>query len=265
MKRVTSLLIGIFLLIACALPVFAATPKVVDNADLLTDGETAALEAMAQAIADEYQMDIVILTVNSTDGRSIEAYADDYYDSHDYGIGPYYSGVLMMLAMDTREWAISTCGDTIYALTDYGLDALFDAMADDLSEGEYYRAFETYLEELPRYFDAYRNGQPIDGYREEHREPGAGDYLRIVLVSVLIGAAVGGIAILIMRGQMNTAKAQTGATSYLRDGSFLLTRHLDLYLYSRVNRSARQQSSGGGSSTHRSSSGRSHGGSHGRF
>ena len=286
MKRLTSLLIVLLMLAVSAVPVLAVSPKIIDNADLLTDSETAALEAKAQALVDQYQMDIVILTVSSTNGRFIESYADDYYDNNGYGIGPDFSGVLMMLAMDTREWAISTCGDAIYALTDYGIEALFRAMADDLSTDEYYSAFSTYLEELPRYFEAFQNGEPIDGYHGGYDgpgtyipgtqddiiyydpEPNAGDYIRIILVSLLIGASVGGIAILVMRGQMNTAKAQSSAASYLREGSFRLTRHLDLFLYSRVNRTRRQQSSsggGGGSSVHRSSGGRSHGGGHGRF
>ena len=260
-------------------------PKVVDNGNLLTTEEENQLEQRARSLTETLEIDIIIVTVNSLDGKDVQAYADDYYDNNGYGIGPDYSGVLMMLAMDTREWAISTCGDAIYALTDYGLEALFRSMANDLSEGEYYSAFDTYLNELPRYFEAFENGDPIDGYHGGYDGPGsyepgtqddiiyydpepdAGDYLRIIFTSLFSGSAVGGIAILVMRGQMNTAKAQSGASSYLRDGSFRLTRHLDLFLYSRVNRTRRQQSSGGGggSSVHRSSGGRSHGGGHGRF
>lgn len=285
MKRIFTILLSFLLLTALAIPVLAASPKIVDNADLLTDSEEAVLESAAQALTERYDQDVIILTVDSIGGRYIESYADDYYDNNGFGIGPKYSGVLLLLVMDTREWAISTCGDSIYALTDYGIQSLFYSISGYLSEDDYYRAFSVYLDELEAYFQAFENGDPIDGYyggydgpgsyvpgsRDEviyyDREPNAADYIRIVFVSLLIGAAVGGIAILVMRGQMNTAKAQTGATSYLRDGSFRLTRHLDLFLYSRVNRTRRQQSSGGGggSGIHRSSGGRSHGGGHGRF
>lgn len=286
MKRVLAFLLAFLLLVTMAFPVLAVTPKIVDDADLLSDSEEALLEAKARDLADRYDMDVVILTIDSLNGRYVESYADDYYDSNGYGIGPDGSGVLLMLAMDTREWAISTCGDGIYALTDYGIQSLFSSIADDLSNNDYYSAFDTYLEELPRYFQAFQDGEPIDGYhggyngpgtyepgsRDEiiyyDREPGLGDYLRVIFVSVLIGAAVGGIAILVMRGQMNTAKAQSGAASYLRDGSYNLTRRADMFLYSRVNRTRRAESShsaGGGSGVHRSSGGRSHGGGHGRF
>lgn len=254
MRRITMLLLAMLMLAALTIPVFATTPKIVDNADLLTDSEEADLEAKAQALADRYEMDVVILTVAGTNGQYIEAYADDYYDNNGYGIGPDYSGVLLMLAMDTREWAISTCGEAIQALPDWTIESLFEVMADNLSSGNYGKAFAVYLQELEDLIGHYRDSQVVD----------AGDYVRIILVSLFIGAAVGGIAILVMRGQMNTAKAQNGAASYLMDGSFRMNRHLDLFLYSRVNKTRRQQNNGG-SSVHRSSSGRSHGGGHGRF
>lgn len=252
MKRLTMVLIILLLVVAMAVPALAVSPKIIDNADLLSHSEEAALEAEAQALVDRYGMDVVILTVASTNGRYIETYADDYYDNNGYGIGGDFSGVLLMLAMDTREWAISTCGEAIQALPDWTIDALFELMADDLSSGNYSAAFSAYLQELEDLIGHYRDRQVID----------AGDYLRVAGISLAVGAAVGGVAILVMRGQMNTAKAQSGAASYLRDGSFRLNRHLDLFLYSRVSRTRRQQNS---SSVHRSSGGRSHGGGHGRF
>lgn len=253
MKRLTMVLIILLLVVAMAVPALAVSPKIIDNADLLSHSEEAALEAEAQALVDRYGMDVVILTVASTNGRYIETYADDYYDNNGYGIGGDFSGILLMLAMDTREWAISTCGEAIQALPDWTIDVLFELMADDLSSGNYSAAFRAYLQELEDLIGHYRDRQVID----------AGDYLRVAGISLAVGAAVGGVAILVMRGQMNTAKAQSGAASYLRDGSFRLNRHLDLFLYSRVSRTRRQQSSG--SSVHRSSGGRSHGGGHGRF
>ena len=285
MKKIVSLLLCLCLSVLLPFPAAAQStePYIVDDADLLTPDQEAALEAMAESIGDEYQIYPIIVTVDSLNGAYVESFADDYYDNN-YG---YDSGILLLLAMDTREWAISTCGDAIYALTDYGLQELFSAMAGYLSENEFYEAFDAYLSELPRYFEAFEMGEPIDGYQGGYdgpgtyepgsrddviyydRAPGLSDYLRIIFLSLLIGAAVGGIAILVMRGQMNTAKAQSGASSYLVDNSFDLTRRLDIFLYSRVNRTRRAQDSnggrGGGSSVHRSSGGRSHGGSHGRF
>lgn len=286
MKKITSLFLCLILVAALAVPVLAAGPKIVDRADLLTQDQKASLEAKAQAIADQYGMDVVIVTVYDTEGTDVTTYADDYYDENGYGIGPDYSGVLFLLSMEDRRWAISTCGDAIYALTDYGIEELFGYIRSDLGSNRFYEAFDTYLDRLPEFFQAYKDGSPIDGRPNQggdgpgyidpadrdnvvyyDPEPGAMDYIRIVAVALLIGAAVGGIAILIMRSQMNTARAQRTAGSYLVSGSYQLRRAQDIFLYSRVTKTPRPKSNsgGGGSSTHSSSMGRSHGGRSGGF
>ena len=286
MKKITSLFLCLILVAALAVPVLAAGPKIVDRADLLTQDQKASLEAKAQAIADQYGMDVVIVTVYDTEGTDVTTYADDYYDENGYGIGPDYSGVLFLLSMEDRRWAISTCGDAIYALTDYGIEELFGYIRSDLGSNRFYEAFDTYLDRLPEFFQAWKDGSPIDGRPNQggdgpgyidpadrdnvvyyDPEPGALDYIRIVAVALLIGAAVGGIAILIMRSQMNTARAQRTAGSYLVSGSYQLRRAQDIFLYSRVTKTHRPKSNsgGGGSSTHSSSMGRSHGGRSGGF
>lgn len=284
MKRTVALFL-LLVLLAAPLPVFAAAPpKIVDSASLLTSSEIADLESKAQALADAYEMDVVILTVPTTGGVFIETFADDYFDDNGYGIGEDFSGILLVLAMDTREWAMSTCGDAIKAVTDYCVQSLFGAIAPQLSNNQYYEAFDRYLSELEQYFKAYQNSDPIDGTVGGYDGPGSviigtqdpetltfGDIATRLLIALVIGAAAGGIVILIMRGQMNTARPQSGAKDYMSPGSYNLYRQQDLFLYSRTSRTRKPDSSssggsrGGGSSVHRSSSGRSHGGGHGRF
>ena len=277
MKRIAIFLLCLFL-VCPVLTAQAANPKILDDAGLLWYGEAELLESMAQDITEEYGMDVVILTVNSTNGTYIETFADDFYDYNGYGVGEDASGILLVLAMDTREWAISTCGEAIFAITDFGIQALFEDMAPYLSEDEYYEAFEVYLEVLPYYFEAYAQGTPIDGWAGNYQGPGSveiGTREEIVyyekqpnyLLAPVIGIVLAGIVILIMRSSMNTKRPQRSAVNYLVRGTDLL-RQRDIYLYSQVRKVRKQQnsgSSGGGSSVHRSSGGRSHGGGHGRF
>lgn len=288
MKRIFLLLLSFVFLFGLTQPVFATEPKIVDDADILTESEETFLEAKAQASVSEYGMDVVIVTIDTLHGRISSDYADDYFDYNGYGIGPDYSGVLLLLSMEEREWAISTCGDTIYALTDYGIQQLFSSMAGYLSENRYYEAFDAYLGELPYYFEAYQSGKPIDGYRDPYDGPGSyepvpgdgtvyypepqkdfGEYTKMFLMSLVIGAVVGGIVLLVLRGQMNTAVAQSGAQNYLTPGSFDLKRYQDIFLYSNVTRHEKPENNssrgGGGSSVHTGSSGRSHGGGRGGF
>lgn len=252
MKKWITLFLCLVLLAVLPCPVHAADTygPIVDNADLLTTEEEQKLYDQAMELYLEHDLWVSIITVNTLGGKTAESYADDFYDNHYYSSYP--DGVLLLIAMDSREWAISTCGRGIDLLTDYELDQLFFTMSDELADDDFYKAFTTYLNAMPLYLAV-----------APAKEPGIGDFLRILLVALLIGAAAGGITILIMRSQMNTAKAQHNAGNYLVNGSYQLKRHHDIFLYSRVTRTRKAENNG--SSTHRSSGGVSHGGRSGRF
>lgn len=294
MKKLLSFLLCAVIFLGLIPGAAATTPKIVDEADLLTYSEEQVLEQMAQELVDEYQMDVVIVTVWSLDGKSAEAYADDYFDYNGYGIGSDYSGVLFLLSMEYRDWAISTCGETIYVLTDYGIETLFESIKGDLGNDDYYSAFYYYLASLDYYFEKYENGSPVDGFHDSDvddyiiydpnnsggtvyydPQPNAGDIVKMVLISLVIGLIAATVVLLIMRSRMNTFRPQSNATNYLGTNGFHLTQQRDVFLYSKVSKTVREtsRSSGGssrsyrsgGSSTHRSSSGRSHGGRSGKF
>lgn len=283
MRKIIACLLSLLLMLGLTNAVYAGTlPWVIDDADLLTQSEEDALTQQIEDIRDSYELDVVILTIQDLGGRSIQTYADDYYDENGYGYGDDYTGVLLVIAMDTREWYISTCGEAIYALTDYSLDVLGEELVYFLSIEEYYMAFENFANSLPKYMMAYEQGDPYDGYvqpdeyypeygdeivyYEPNREP---DYGSMFLISLVIGAVAALVAVLIMRSRMNTAKFQKNAGNYLISGSYHVNVRRDMFLYSRVSKTPRQQSNGGGrgggSSVHRSSGGRSHGGRGGRF
>lgn len=253
MKRLLSLLLCILIVTVLPCYVHAETillSPVTDQADLLSRDEEILLIGQAMRIYDEYGIFTAILTVDDLGGKSSRDYADDYYDQNYYP--DYPDGVLLLIAMDTREWYISTCGKGIELLTDYELDQVFFAMADELGDDRFYDAFSVYLKTLPLYLAV-----------APEIEPGFGDFIRILLIALLIGSAAGGITLLVMRSQMNTAKPQHSAGDYLVSGSFQIKKHLDFFLYSRVTRTAIPKNNG--SSTHRSSGGISHGGRGGRF
>ena len=253
----------------------ADLPKVVDNGNILTSEEENQLEQRARTLTETLEIDIIIVTVNSLDGKDVDDYADDYYDSHGYGVGPDDSGILLLLSMGTREWYMSTCGDAIYIFTDYGLQQLGDAILPYLSSGDYLGAFETWLNSLGRYVQAYRSGDPVDGYAPPDDYYGEDEYVvyyptrsggENLIFALIIGAVAALVTVLIMRSRMNTAKFKSNAADYLQKGSYDLHHRHDVYLYSRVSKTRRQSSSSGaGSSTHRSGGGVRHGGRGGRF
>lgn len=165
---------------------------------------------------------------------------------------------------------MSTCGEAIYIFTDYALENLGDRIVPDLSNGRYYDAFDSWINELRWYVDSYHSPDKTDDIiwqgdddYEIHYTDADRYYLPIAL---LVGFVAALVTVLIMRSSMNTAKLQSQAQEYITPGSFRLTRQSDVYLYSRVTKSAKpKNNSSGGSSVHRSSGGVSHGGRGGRF
>lgn len=282
MKKICAIFVIFLLLISLSLPAHGAEDPldyVVDYAGLLTGEEEENLQQWIAQYKADLQLDIVIVTTYGSDGKGVQSYADDFYDQNGYGYGISKSGILLLIDMESREWYMSTCGDAIYIFTDYGLDQLGQIIVPWLSSGDYYRAFMAWLSALPPYVEAFRNESPVDGYvppdeyespyGEEiyHYDDHVGIRVKPFPVALVVGLIAAVVTVLIMRGTMNTAKLQNHAGDYLKSGSFRLRRHSDMFLYSRVSRRAKPKNntSGGGSSVHRSSGGISHGGRGGRF
>ncbi len=249
MKRFVSIVL-VCLILILPLTVFAAdADRVCDMADLLSVQEEHALREYARNIYETSGLYAVIVTINSLEGKSARNFADDFYDYSGYGS----DGILLLVAMEDREWHISTSGRAVDVFSDYDLYDIEERILPDLSSGDYYSCFEEYLEAVTECYDYYV-------YSSQPRSIGS-----ILITSLLIGAVIAGITLLIMRSSMNTKRRQYSAGDYLTAGSFHMTAHRDIFLYSQVSKTRRQQQSSSGSTTHRNSSGASHGGRGGKF
>jgi len=273
MKRLLSIILTVLLSFCLIFPAKANEyPLISDMEELLTATEVTSLADTVQALNQQYDIHIMIVTTPSFFGKSAQDFADDYFD--EYAVSD--DGVVFLLSMEEREWYISTCGEMIYALTDYGIQQLGEGAISYISSGDYYGGFQFFLDSLPEYLDALAAGTPIDGYADESGNYYHGDAEETVyyedsepsfFLSLIIGLAAGGITVFIMRRMMDDKNRQRGAAVYMKEGSFHLNTRRDLFLYSNVSKTRKQQntSSGGGSSVHRSSGGRSHGGGGGKF
>ncbi|NLD88582.1 MAG: TPM domain-containing protein [Clostridiales bacterium] len=257
MKRLISLLTALFI---CTSFVFSAhPPRVVDDADLLTDSQEEELAGILEGISKTWQCDVVIVTVSDTGGKTTTEYADDYFDYNGYGYGESYDGLLLLVDMGSRMATISTCGMAIDVFSDYDLDKIEDEYIPHLSDGDYMKAFETF---------AYL----CDDYiREDLGTQGGAGMARTRMLSpswipgsIIVGIIIAFISTAVMKSKLKSVRFKTEASDYVRQGSFKVTDAHETFLYSKVTKVAKQKSSSsssGGSSTHRSSSGRSHGGS----
>jgi len=257
MKRRIIILLTVLCLVAAFLcSVQAATSRLADEAGLLTADEAAALEKQLDAVSDRHGVDVVILTVDSIGTFSPMEFADDYYDYNGYG----ESGILLLVSMEERDWWISTAGSCITAFTDAGLEHISEQFLPFLSDGDYALAFESFVDSCDSFMTQAATGEPYDT-QNLPEEPFP--VFAAFLVSLVVGLVVALIVTGIMKAQLKSVAMKTQADDYVKNME--LTNSRDLFLYSTMSRRPRPQSSSGGSSTHRGSSGVSHGGRGGKF
>ena len=208
-----------------------------DDAKLLSSSENLQVKLQLLEVGRQYNIAIHIKTTDSLENKAAQDYADDYYDDHMLHLCS-GNGVLLIVAMNEREWAVTTNGQTHKVITNSDIDEIMDDVLPDLSDGNYYEAFSAFAAGVQREYDRYESGV----------EDGKLSPIQIILISLGIGAVVGGIAILVMRSSMKTARPQRSAVSYIKEGTYRLTQHGDFYLYSTTSRTPKPKnnSSGGG-------------------
>lgn len=231
-------------------PVERTLPLVVDNADLLTTEEENALCARFETLAQEYQMELAVLTVPDLEGKTAEEYADDFYDYNGYGYGENDDGMLVLYKPGeegNRYIHITTHGKGLKAFSNSVCDNIIDSMIDDLKNENYASAFNTYAD-----------------LGEKYLKPNVSFIW--LLMCIVIGVLAGFIIIKSIAGKNKSVRKQTNATVYTRPGSMVVTGSYDTFIGKRLYQTPKPKSddsSSGGSSggSHTSSSGRSHGGS----
>lgn len=288
MKKLMSILSMVLMsaMLVSPLTAFAQPDRMVDQADLLSDDEETRVRQELDVISNEMMFDIVVVTVDSTEGQDIQDFADDYYDYNGYGFGEDYDGAILVINMEEREWYISTCGYGIVAMPSEDIDYIAEEFLLFLSAGEYQEAFLAFAESCQVYVnDAREMGLEYD---EEYYEEYYDEYydeevvapveekdsvIEIIgkLIACLgVGFVLAFIPMMIMKGKMKTVELKAEAHDYLVPNSRKLTVSRDRFMYHTVNRVAKpkdnpNRSSGGGGGVHISSSGRSHGGGGGKF
>ena len=224
--------------------------RLVDNAGLLTSDEAEEIEDLLDETSEEKEFDFVIVTTNSIDGYSEEMdYADDYYDYTGYGYGDNKDGVLFLVNMENNQFWISTTGYGIKAIDDETREDIQSEFTPYLSNGDYYKAFETFTKEC---------GSAVSHAR-----------LKAVMMRIAITLVIALLAASIvcgtMKSQLKSVRSQAAAGSYVVTDSMHLTNQSEMFLYSVVNRVAKPKDNDKNGSIHTSSSGTSHGGGGGSF
>lgn len=231
-KRLFSVILVLMLALSMAVSVSAATDAFVyDEAGLLTEGARADLANRLSQLSDTYDAQIVVATIPSAEGNSVDAIVEYFYDSMGFGYGENHDGVLLLVCMEPREYRILSNGYCGTAINTGAIDDISDAIVNDLSDGDYADAFGGFADKCEYYLDGYLNGFPFN----------FGISLGIAL---LIGVLVGQIVGKILKGQLKTVRKENRAQNYVKSGSMKLTEQRDTFLYRDVMKTQKDTDSG---------------------
>ncbi len=243
------------------IPAQRQLPLLVDNASLLLASEEEALLEKLESISRRHECDVAVVTVNSLGPKSATAYADDFYDYNGYGYGVNDDGILLLISMEDRDWAITTYGFARTAFTKSGQEYMVEQFRPYLSDGDYSRAFLCFADLCDEFLQKAAAGEAYD----TGNLPRAAFRPIWILVALGVGFLIAIIAVSVMKSKLKSVRRQPAASSYIRPNSFRVTQSQDIFLYRNVTRTARPKDTGSSSGGHISSSGRSHGGSSGKF
>lgn len=240
MKRfLICLSLCLLLSLILTLPAFAAADRLVDEGDLLTDSEEQAVEAELDRISEEWDMDFVIVIPETLGGEDEQVYADDYFDYNGYR----YDGALLLLCPWEDARYLSTCGEAIDIIE---LDAIRDGVLGYYEDGDYYAACMGFA-------------QTCESLLQDNAQSKGGFPVGLLFIALIAGAVLSFlIPMSVLKGQLKSVAPKAAATDYLRKGSMNLRVQRDMFLFRNVSRVAKPKNNSSG--THRSSSGRSHGG-----
>ena len=235
---------------------------VTDNAGYLSDDQLSELNERIQGIRDKYDFDLAVCIDQTQWGDTAQAAADDTYDYYMYGAGAGSDGLLLYISADPRNYAVTQHGSGTTAFNDDGLDYLTTLFLPDMKEDKYFEACSAYADGAEELLQMAAAGQPFK--YEADRGKIAAEVVFALIIAFVIAFFAAKRSNKSKAEEMNTAREQVDAHGYMRPGSFSLQMSQDVFLYSRMDRRKIEKQSGG-SGTHTSSSGRSHGGTSGSY
>lgn len=145
-------------------------------------------------------------------------------------MGQIRSGLLLLLSMYDRDYAIVAHGYGNTAFTDHGKDVLMDThVLPLLKKDKFYEAFNAYLDVAEEYLEMAYNGEPFD----TDTDPTYGKLGSIAKfgIIILLPLLIAGLLCRIWFVQMKTAVHARAAANYIPQNGFILTGQEDRFLY----------------------------------
>lgn len=214
------------------------TSRLGDQGKLLHEDEEESLLAQLDQISQQFQMDVVVVSVSGLEGQNAQDYAASIFQNNEYGMGTEHDGVLLLINAEDRSWHLHTSGHGTTVFTDEALSYVADHVAPKLREEAYSSGIQIFIDMCQN--TIAKAGAPSPAGEES--QPGQrfplGKYL---LISIVIGGIAASLIVFHLRRQLKSQKIETVATLEPK-----LTVDKDIFLYS-TSTSRQKRKSGNGS------------------
>ena len=267
-RKIITIIVSLIFCMTLALPAAAMDgeehpPRLVDEAELLTNDEESSLADKLDAVSDKWQCDVAIVTVDSLGSKTATEFADDYFDYNGYGYGDNDDGIMLVISMENRDWAITTHAFGIEAFTDAGQEYIMNKVIPPLGNESYSSAFSIFADQCDDFLEKARAGEPYDSHNLP-KESHAKLYILWIIPCLIAGAILAFVLTIKEKKSLKSVMKKAGAREYI--GKVEINEKHDKFLYRNLDKVLiHDDDDDSGSSTHVSSSGETHGGSSGKF
>lgn len=235
----------------------AAKQRIFDYANLLSDDEINSLEQQAKKHSEKRNTDFIVITITEETASDVEQFMEDFYDNEKPGFDkPKGNAAILGIDIDRRDVVLHGYGLAEKRLDGHRLELIRSNIRDDLSEGNYYDAFEQFIALGSDYIRFKEGVNPDNIFYNTLGQLG----IAIVLSGLIVGFMV---------YQVNP-KSTTTPSTYRDDTRSRVINQYDRYIRKTVTRRRRQKDNtkgGGGSGppVGRTSGGSSYSRSRGKF
>ncbi|EJU23608.1 PF04536 family protein [Peptoanaerobacter stomatis] len=221
-----------------------------DNANLIPDDKESDLLKKAENISKKYNIDVVIATVDSLNGQSIEEFADKFYKDREYN----KDGIMLLLSDEDRDYRFYESGKIYKVFTTYWEDYILTDVLAQLKENKYAEAFNIYLD---------KTQEVVSQIKEDGTLPKPPINPLLYVGGVAGGFLIAFIIVSIGKSSLKSVAFNRTANNYLKEGSLNLRNSSESFLYRNVTRREKPKPKENSSSDSRSSG--SSGGRSGKY
>ena len=206
-------------------PTGADMNYIFDLSDQLSYEEWAELEARAADISQRHGCGVYAAFVDDFTeyGGGNDVYKTTYqlYHASELGMGADRDGIIILLSMDDRDYAMFVYGDHAeYAFDRYGQKELEDAFLGYFGDNDWYGGVSHYLDTCDEYLTRAEEGKPVRK-----------NTLPMYIIVVAASCAIAGGICLMLKWKMKTVHKKAEANEYVAAGGLNLTKQYDRYTH----------------------------------